>query len=189
MKISPEFIEFPNDVLIYPKDRQGSKIDFEYFIQQTSEWIARYATYVDPNVYEYDNTSTCLATFVPDNGFIIDRLPSNIKYNSKIVMYAAGWGMKFAPVFAEILTHFVLGTESTSPYAEYLPNFSLNIPGRIINSQTTIPPVITTTAASTPVIWKYLSIGLMAAIALLIVLVVVVLVYRRLVNRNAYLQT
>jgi glycine/D-amino acid oxidase-like deaminating enzyme len=189
MKISPEFIEFPNDVLIYPKDRQGSKIDFEYFIQQTSEWIARYATYVDPNVYEYDNTSTCLATFVPDNGFIIDRLPSNIKYNSKIVMYAAGWGMKFAPVFAEILTDFVLGTESTSPYAEYLPNFSLNIPGRIINPQTTIPPVITTTAASTPVIWKFLSIGLMAAIALVIVLVVVVLVYRRLVNRNAYLQT
>jgi len=98
MKVSSEFIQFPKNLLIYPKDRQGSETDFSYFIKQTQKWIALYATYIDPNIYMYNNTSTCLATFVPDNDFIIDRLPSNVKYNSKIIMYAAGWGMKFAPV-------------------------------------------------------------------------------------------
>jgi len=52
---------------------------------------------------------------------------------------------------SEILTYLVLGTESTPPYVKYLPNFSFNIEGRVINQQTTIvsPFSRTTIARST----------------------------------------
>lgn len=173
MKVSPEFIEFPTDTLIYPKDRRGLETDFEYFLKQTQAWIARYATYIDSNIYMYDNTSTCLATFIPDNGFIIDRLPSNIKYNSKIVMYASGWGMKFAPVWAEILTYLISGTELTSPYAKYLPNFSFDIEGRVINQQTTVPPLTTTIPAPEVHTWKIVSIILASVVVILVLGIVV----------------
>lgn len=153
MKISPEFIEFMNDPLIYPKDRRGPKTHFDFFTDKTSGWIARYATYVDSHLVWYDNTTTCLATFVPDNGFIIDRVPPYVNYNSKIVMYAAGWGMKFAPVWAEIITSLVLGTENTSPYAGYLPNFRFNVEGRVVAPETTtfspVSPTQTTTSSTT----------------------------------------
>ncbi|CAF1326986.1 unnamed protein product [Adineta steineri] len=180
MKISPEFIQFPDDPLIYPKDRRGSATNFDYFIKQTQEWIAHYATYVDPHNYWYDNTSTCLATFVPDNGFIIDHLPSNVNYHSKIVMYAAGWGMKFAPVWAEILTYLVSDTEATSPYAKYLPNFGFNIEGRVIDSQTTtMSPFIPTTTTATPKGWGTTSIVLTSvSVAIVVILVVVFIGYK-----------
>jgi hypothetical protein len=48
-------------------------------------------------------------------------------------MYAVGWGMKCPPVWIEILTYLVLGTESTPLYVKYLSNFSFNIEGRVIN--------------------------------------------------------
>jgi len=89
-----------NDPLIYPNDRQ-------YFISQIQQWININAPSLDPNNYKV-GSQTGLSTFVSDNGFIIDYLPTAVKYFEKLMIYASGWGMKFAPVFVDILVNMIL---------------------------------------------------------------------------------
>ncbi|CAF3304755.1 unnamed protein product [Rotaria sp. Silwood2] len=149
VKISPEFIKNMNNPLVYPKDRQNAtEYLLQYFIEQAQQWIDANAPQLNRSDYRY-GPQTCLATFVPDNGFIIDYLPSQVKYHDKIMMYAAGWGMKFVPVFADILVNLIFDTIPTSPYSKYMPKFSLDIENRVIPYLTTNAPK-STTSASTP---------------------------------------
>lgn len=126
VKISPDFITDMSKPLIYPKDRSG--VPDPSLISQTVQWVTDHVQFVDATSYE-PASSTCLATFVPDNGFIIDYLPSEIRYHDKVIMYAAGWGMKFVPLWADILAELYFNRQP-SKYATYMPKFSFNIPGR-----------------------------------------------------------
>jgi hypothetical protein len=123
----------------------------QYFISQTQQWININVPSLDPNNYTI-GPQTCLATFVPDNGFIIDYLPTGVKYRDKLMMCASGWGMKFAPLFADILVNMIMDTIPTSPYAKYMPQFSFDIKDRIIPSLTTIAPRSTTETPKKPVL-------------------------------------
>ena len=76
---SPEFIEFTNHPSIYSKGRDEPETHFDFF----------HRTDIDLHVVWYDNTSTCLATFAPYKGFIIDRVPTYVNYNCKAVMITA----------------------------------------------------------------------------------------------------
>jgi glycine/D-amino acid oxidase-like deaminating enzyme len=125
VKISPDFITDMSNPLIYPNDRKNAPD--QRLINKTKDWVRTHVQLVDPDSPEVA-PSTCLATFLPDNGFLIDYLPDTIRYHNKLIMYAAGWGMKFVPLWADVLAELALNPQS-SKYAKYKDKFSFQ-PGR-----------------------------------------------------------
>ena len=67
-----------------------------FLTQKVIEWVSRnMATQVNVSDY-YSSTQTCLATFLPDNGFLLHYVPQT---NRRVLIQAAGWSMKFTPVW------------------------------------------------------------------------------------------
>jgi hypothetical protein len=84
----------------------------------------------------YSSNQTCLATFLPDNRFLLDYVPQT---NRRVLIQAAGWSMKFVPVWGDILSDMILLDEamnSSSKYAPYMEYFSLSQPNRLIENVT-----------------------------------------------------
>ncbi|CAF1096793.1 unnamed protein product [Didymodactylos carnosus] len=91
IKISPDFIKDLSNPLINPEDR--SHLPDPYLIEKIIDWVTKNVPQVNSSDYII-SPHTCLATFMPDNGFVLDYVPDH----PKLIMYAAGWGMKFVPV-------------------------------------------------------------------------------------------
>jgi glycine/D-amino acid oxidase-like deaminating enzyme len=127
------FIQNLSNPLLYPAQR--TNIANPFIIKKIIDFVAQNLTQVDPNDYFVKNR-TCLATFLPDNGFLLDYVPNT---NQKVLIQAAGWGMKFVPIWADILSDMILLESSNdSSYAKYLPYFSLSRPYRLITNTTQI---------------------------------------------------
>jgi hypothetical protein len=93
------------------------------------------ATQVNVSDY-YSSTQTSLATFLPDNGFLLDYVPQT---NRRVLIQAAGWSMKFAPVWGDILSNMILLDEamnSSSKYTPYMGYFSLSRSNQLIETTT-----------------------------------------------------
>jgi len=102
VKISPDFVQAP---IRNPSQRTG--IPDPYLIERTVDFVRRNTVGVDwenPIVSPY----TCLATMVPDGDFVLDYAPPSVPYNHNIVVFAAGWGFKFVPIFGKILSDLAL---------------------------------------------------------------------------------
>lgn len=126
VKISPNYIRDMSKPLLFPKDR--TNVIDPWVLQRTRAWVAANVPFVDPDAY-YFGEFTCLASFLPDNGFILDYLPRQVRYADKLLMYAAGWGMKYVPVWADILAELILNRVSPK-YTEYLKYLSFNASDR-----------------------------------------------------------
>ncbi|CAF1211438.1 unnamed protein product [Adineta steineri] len=137
VKISPDFIQDFSNPLLYPGDRKN--VTDPWLIKRTTDWVTNNIPSVDSSSYELKNFS-CLASFLPDDGFIISYLPKEIRYHDKLLMYAGGWGMKFVPLWADILGDLVLNPNSTK-YASYLPDLSFDIANRWSPINILTPPV------------------------------------------------
>ena len=134
MIISPRFIRNLSTPLIYPS-QQTNKID-DFLTQKVIEWVSHnMATQVNISDY-YASTQTCLATFLPDNEFLLDYVPQT---NGRVLMQAAGWSMKFVPIWGDIISDMVLLDEAmntSSKYAQYMEYFSFFRPNRLIDDIT-----------------------------------------------------
>ena len=123
------FIQNVSNALLYPAQR--TNIPDPFIIKKTIDFVAQNLIQVDSNDYFVRNR-TCLATFLPDNGFLLDYVPNT---NNRVLIQAAGWGMKFVPIWADILSDMILlQSTNTSSYAKYLPYFSLSRPNRLISN-------------------------------------------------------
>jgi glycine/D-amino acid oxidase-like deaminating enzyme len=86
---------------------------------------------------------TTLDSMLSDKGFILDYMPG---FEQKVVLGTDSWSsIQYVPLFADILARLVVANESTpwpSDYASVLPEFSINIKGRIIlqDPEVTPPP-------------------------------------------------
>jgi glycine/D-amino acid oxidase-like deaminating enzyme len=180
MKITPEFIKDMDNPLIYPKDREGPTESLtQYFIQQVRQWIIENAPSIDPDPAKcIIGQQTCLATFVPDYGFIIDYLPTGVPYRDKVMMSAAGWGMKFAPIFADILVNLIFGTVPPY-YSPYIPEFSFDRGNRIIPFTSTPSPISTTLSPEKPEkLYKTITIVLSIFFGLALIVIIVLAIRR-----------
>ncbi|CAF1283605.1 unnamed protein product, partial [Rotaria sordida] len=92
------FIQNLSNALLYPAQR--TNIADPFIIKKIIDFVTQNLAQVDPNDYFVKNR-TCLATFLPDNGFLLDYVPNT---NKKVLIQAAGWGMKFVPIWADILS-------------------------------------------------------------------------------------
>jgi glycine/D-amino acid oxidase-like deaminating enzyme len=134
ISISPRFIRNLSKPLIYPSQRTNT-ID-AFLTQKVIEWVSRnMATQVNVSDY-YTSNQTCLATFLPDNRFLLDYVPQT---NRRLLIQAAGWSMKFVPVWGDILSDMILLDEamnSSSKYAPYMEYFLLSPPNRLTENIT-----------------------------------------------------
>lgn len=132
--ITPRFIANLSQPLIYPSQRTNT-VDL-FLTQKVIEWVSRtMATQINVSDY-YSSYQTCLATFLPDNQFLFDYVPQT---NRRVLMQAAGWSMKFVPVWGDILSDMILLDEamnSSSKYAPYMKYFSLSRPNRLVENTT-----------------------------------------------------
>ena len=132
--ISPRFIRNLSTPLIY-LSQQTNKID-DFLTQKVIEWVSHnMATQVNISDY-YVSTQTCLATFLPDNEFLLDYVPQT---NERVLMQAAGWSMKFVPIWGDIISDMILLDEAmntSSKYAQYMEYFSFFRPNRLIDDIT-----------------------------------------------------
>jgi glycine/D-amino acid oxidase-like deaminating enzyme len=126
--IIPNFIQNMSNPLIYPSQR--TNIVDPFFTKKVVEWVSHnMGMMVNVSDY-YINNRTCLATFLPDNGFLLDYAPQT---NKRVLIQAAGWGMKFVPIWGDILSDMILfEINSSSNYFKYMNYFSLSRPNRLI---------------------------------------------------------
>ncbi|CAF2880612.1 unnamed protein product, partial [Rotaria sp. Silwood2] len=88
-------------------------------------------------------TDTTLDSMLSDGGFILDYIPG---FEQKLVLGTDSWSsIQYLPAFAEILARLVVTNGSSTwldDYASLLPEFSVNIKGRIIlpDSEIIQPP-------------------------------------------------
>ena len=134
--ITPRFIQNFSTPLIYPSQRTNT-ID-AFLTEKVVEWVSRHmATQVNVSDF-YASHQTCLATFLPDNGFLLDYVPQT---NRRVLIQAAGWSMKFVPVWGDILSDMILydgAMNTSSNYTQYIEYFSLSRPNRLIENITVI---------------------------------------------------
>ena len=92
-------------------------------------------TQVNVSDYYFSN-QTCLTAFLPDNGFLLDYVP---RTDRRVLMQAAGWSMKFVPIWGDFLSDMILLDEAmntSSKYAKHMEYFSLSRPNRLIEEAT-----------------------------------------------------
>jgi len=133
--------------------------------EETIEFVKTHIPYLGYDKYIIGN-STCIISFLPDNGFLLDFAPAFVPNNKRIILQAAGWGMKFVPIFGDYLAQLAVGKMTSIP-----PEFSITKPGRLIET----PPSPTSTV---PIIVSSIFCG----VVIILVGIIVKLVYSR--NHN-----
>jgi sarcosine oxidase/sarcosine oxidase/L-pipecolate oxidase len=87
-------------------------------IKATENWVSKHIVGVN-NVAEF--TSTALSTITVDGEFVCDLVPAH----PNIAIFTAGWGMKFVPIFGDILTKLVFGLDIDPELRKLLEKFCL----------------------------------------------------------------
>lgn len=71
-----------------------------------------------------------LMAHLPDNGYVLDYLPDNLDPNRNIVVCAAGWAFKVAPLFGQLCTDLALQRDPSHD----LNSMAITHPGRLITT-------------------------------------------------------
>ena len=124
-RVSPDFVKAP-----IKKPSQRTNIpDHDSFVK-TQDFVRKYMPDVNPDDYIIENT-TCLATMVPDGGFVLDFAPEKfVQNNRNVVVFAAGWGFRFVPLFGKMLADLAInGTTSYNITA-----FNITRPGVLMGN-------------------------------------------------------
>jgi len=129
-RVSPDFVYKP---LSSPSERTNHP-DYEA-AHKTAEFVKLYMPHLDYNSYYVSNV-TCLASMIPDDGFVLDFSPLSVPNNKRMIIFGAGWAFKFVPLFGDLLAQLSwIGKTDRD-----ISDFSINIPGRLIkNSPTPVP--------------------------------------------------
>lgn len=115
------------------------------FIRVAVDWASN--TFTDPSVREYVprqidikitqdyirnhmrgldaapiDMGCALIAHLPDNHSVLDSMPNHVNYNRNIIICAAGWAYKFAPLFGKICSELAIENESS----EKIEDFSIN---------------------------------------------------------------
>ena len=114
VRVAPAFTSCDTfDFKYKPPPIDGRQID-KHALNFTSKFVENSMKDLDPGLNE-ETQSTCVAGFAqrvinegdapnpepdPGAGFVLDFLPNS---NDRIVLYTAGWAMKFVPIFGKIL--------------------------------------------------------------------------------------
>ena len=123
-RVSPDFVKAP---IKNPSERTNIP-DHDSFVK-TTEFVRSYMPDVDPDDSLIENT-TCLATMVPDGGFVLDFAPGKFVQNNRdVVIFAAGWGFKFVPLYGKMLAD--LAVNGTTNYN--ITAFSINRSGVLMD--------------------------------------------------------
>ena len=118
-RICPDFVK---KAISHPSQR-SNKPDMDSFFKTTRFVADRVAgvEWADTRV----SSQTCLATNVPDGGFVLDQAPPVVKNNQDIFIFAAGWGFKFVPLFGKILAELAIDGKTNHD----IKPFSVQRPG------------------------------------------------------------
>ncbi|CCV09421.1 conserved hypothetical protein [Mesorhizobium metallidurans STM 2683] len=73
------------------------------------------------------DATRALAVLLPDNGCILDVLPSSVADNRNVVVCTGGWAFKFAPLFGKLCAQLALEHELCTD----IKSLSIERPGRI----------------------------------------------------------
>jgi monoamine oxidase len=107
-------------------------------VQRTVQWVRQHMATLVADDYVVDN-QTCLASFVPDGGYIISHPPTSHPHADRIVVVAAGWAMKFVPLFGELAAAMSAG-KSTAWDDTLRQHFAMSLSGRMV--MPTPPPAL-----------------------------------------------
>jgi len=134
-RVAPDYVRY---VLTDPSQR--TNIPDSVIAAETQQFVQLHMPHLS-NTNSIIGNITCLASFLSDNGFLLDFAPDFVPNNKRIIVQAAGWAMKFVPTFGSLLASLATGKLTVTP-----PEFSISIPGRLI-----IPS--SSPAISNPYIW------------------------------------
>jgi sarcosine oxidase / L-pipecolate oxidase len=113
--------DFATNVIADPDERAYPVISSED-LENTREWIHKHVLGVGPHPLPVF-AGTCLQTNVSDNMFVLDFVPErylNVSTGDEdaaksIVIFTAGWAMKFIPLLGRVLKELLLNGQ-TSEY-------------------------------------------------------------------------
>ena len=123
-KVSPDFVK---NSIKTPSERTN-KPDMDSFFK-TTDFVRRYMPDVISSDHIIEN-STCLATMVPDGGFVLDFAPPRfVQHSEDVIIFVAGWAFKFVPLFGKILADLAV----TGKTSYNITAFSVNRPGILVS--------------------------------------------------------
>ena len=132
VRISPDFV---SKSIRHPSDRSNQQ-DLRLF-NSTVAFVKEHVKNVNwsDSIIE---PGTCLASMVPDGGFILDFAPLSVKNNKNIVIFSSGWGFKFIPLLGNILAE--LAIRGSTSYSDLIAPMAITRPGVIKAEAPVTPP-------------------------------------------------
>ncbi|CAM4859716.1 unnamed protein product [Rotaria socialis] len=111
---------------------QTNKPDPE-ILKRLLTWVNQHMSVAVDSTNAITANDTVLDTILSDDGFILDYIPG---FGQMFVLGTHSWsGVQYMPLFAQILAQLATNNKSSiwpSHYASLLPEFSVNLAGRII---------------------------------------------------------
>lgn len=108
------------NVIADPKDRKHSVISPKD-LDNTREWIGKHIRGVGPDPLPVF-AGTCLQTNVSDNMFVLDFVPERYTGSApakSIIVFTAGWAMKFTPLLGHALKELLLDGKSQYDVSQF----------------------------------------------------------------------
>ena len=132
VRISPDFVR---RVIHHPSERSNRQ-DLRLY-NRTVAFVRKHVKNVNwsDNIIE---PGTCLASMVPDGGFVLDFAPPSVKNNKNFVIFSSGWGFKFVPLIGNILAQ--LAIDGWTPHAALISHMAITRPGVIKVKAPVTPP-------------------------------------------------
>lgn len=129
MRVAPAYLSEVSDIPPGARVPPASERKFDkQALRFTAAWIKEHMPRVDPTLIPA-KFSTCMATRTPDEDFVLDFLPPSVPFNKNVVVFAAGWGMKFVPLFGRICSDLVVDGKT----CYNISKFSLQRAGIVAN--------------------------------------------------------
>ncbi len=170
VRISPDFVQ---KAITDPSERTN-KPDMDA-VEKTTKFVRDHLKDVDWNNTIVEQ-STCLATMVPDDGFVLDFAPPSVQYNENVIVIAGGWGFKFVPLFGKIISDLVINGKTKFD----IKPLSITRPGILVNNHPFPPgPHHSKTA--------YIIVGCVLG-GLILIILVGLIVRRKYKRRSGYVE-
>ncbi|CAI6341399.1 unnamed protein product [Periconia digitata] len=112
-------VDAANRIISDPNDRLTNVVDADD-IRDTQDFVREHVVGVDATVPAF--TLTCLQTNVYDNMFVLDFVPEKYLHGGpkdSVVVFTAGWAMKFVPLLGKALAEMALSGQSAYAREEF----------------------------------------------------------------------
>jgi sarcosine oxidase/L-pipecolate oxidase len=102
------------NVITNPKDRRI--VPSENDLTITADFVDHHVVGVDtrPNY-----CGTCLQTNVPDNMYVLDFLPPQVKGHKNVAVFTAGWAFKLVPLIGRVLSDLVITGKTSYDISQF----------------------------------------------------------------------